>query len=153
HQWNDKIARQFANILSRRRDRRDNGRSAMSKNRNILRIAALAFVSAGCYDRTLSGENAVYTFQLWVPVVTGLGFLGLAALGVLWARRGRRLNGTMISVGAIVLLSIVLPGAIRDRVIIGPDRFFWDTGIWVSPVRHDVQFSEVVSAYIESEVS
>jgi hypothetical protein len=124
----------------------------MSKNRTLLLVVALACASAGCYNRTESGDEAVYSFQPWVPVAVGVGGVGLAAIGVVWARRGDRLRGIVVTAGALLLLSILVPATILDRVIVGPDRLYWDTGMWVSPNRHEVRWSEVARASVEVEM-
>jgi hypothetical protein len=124
----------------------------MSKNRSLLLIAALAISSAGCYQRTESGQDGVYSAQWWVPVAVAAVSVALGAFGLFRISRGERFRGISIVVVAFILLGVGVPMPILDRVVIGPDKLYLNTGFWFAPTRHDVRLSDVARAAVEVEV-
>jgi hypothetical protein len=116
-------------------------------------VAAIVFLSvAGCYERRQSGEEAVYTFQWWVVLAVVAAGIALVVGGLLWTRRDR-VRGIILAIAGVLAVAVGAPMFVLDRVTIGPDRLYLNTGYWFAPNRHEVHFSDVSRADVEAQVT
>jgi hypothetical protein len=122
---------------------------AMSKIRNIL-LACVILCLAGCIDRVLADDDVVYTYANWVRVVVTVGLLAVCVFGVIRVRQGNRLGYMAIGFPMVALI-LIGPTSLQDRVTIGPDRLYLNTGFWFSPNIHEVRLPDVARAAIEVE--
>jgi hypothetical protein len=123
------------------------------KTCRLLLAAACAVASTGCIDRKLSGEDAVYTYQFWVPAAMGTGMVALMVVGARVLRSTYRYRKVVFAlcVGGTILLFIMYPMTILGCVVIGPDRLDTNTGGWIDHEPHHVYFVDVVRADVEVE--
>jgi hypothetical protein len=116
------------------------------------RAAAIGVLAiAGCYDKAQSGQDVVYSFQLWVFAAVLAAGLAVIAVGALFARMDR-FRGVLLAGVGVLLLGFGAPQVMLDRVIVGPDRLYLNTGFWFSPNRHQVRFSDIARATVEVKV-
>jgi hypothetical protein len=117
-----------------------------------LLIAVCALAASGCYDRTQSGSDAAYTYQLWVPLAVVVGSLAFSAIGVAMVRGRYKLRGIVVILAGLMGLAVGCPATVLERVVIGPDRLYVHTGQWSLPNPHEFRLSDVDRLDVETEV-
>ncbi|MFO0945846.1 MAG: hypothetical protein U1D30_07870 [Planctomycetota bacterium] len=108
----------------------------------FLPVGLLACTLAGCYERVMDGDEAVYKFSLWIPIAVMLG--SAIAFPVGWAVRSTSQRfGWGLMIASPVLLFVISPGLFLNRVTVDKDHFTCERGFWFSPAQDDIRFDEL----------
>ena len=113
----------------------------MTTCRNVILAVALCTV-CGCTEVRMEGDTTVYTFALWVPGPRLCGRPRRHGRGAAHARKIPRLGWAGL-IGGPVLVIVVVPGMVQDKVTVNNDGFTLHTGFWFAPTVHEVRFEDV----------
>ncbi len=109
-----------------------------------LGLAGVCLIGTGCTDVSRNGEDLTAKFALWVPLVFSLVGLAIAPLGWLLRKKSARFGYGML-IGGPLLLLVVVPMFLNDRVTLEGDRFELRTGFWFAPTVRDIDLTTVQS--------
>ncbi len=96
----------------------------------VLALGVAVCVTCGCVDEKVSEGTTVFSFAPWVLGVSAL--VALLAVPVGWRLRSKR-YGWALAVAGPIVLAVVIPGLMRDRVEIDAQHFALRTGLWFAP--------------------
>src|SRR5262245_14419497 len=92
-------------------------------------LPVCCLIATGCVDESRVNDETVFTYQLWVPLVTlVIGVVGLV-LGIVLRRVNNYVGWILIVCGPLFAVGMA-PSLFRDRVAISADGFHVRTGIW-----------------------
>lgn len=117
-----------------------------------LAAAACLFI-AGCYQRATEGNDAVFSFQAWVPLCVVLVGLAAVPAGLVMFARNQKVWGVIVALGGPILAGVIAPGMFLDRVIVNEDGFYSRHGFWWSPSIHKIRYDDLSEVILVVEES
>ena len=107
-----------------------------------MAVVALALAAGGCVDRSVKGDEIVYGFSWWVPVITLLGALVLLPVGWLLRSKSSRFGWGMMLISPVLAI-VVFPTTLTDKVRVDANHFESADGVWFMSTKHDVKFDDL----------
>src|SRR5688572_6842079 len=105
-------------------------------------VVALGLAAGGCVDRSVKGDEIVYGFSWWVPVITLLGALVLLPVGWLLRNKSSRFGWGMMLISPVLAI-VVFPTTLTDKVRVDANHFESADGVWFMSTKHDVKFADL----------
>lgn len=115
-------------------------------------LALPLLLLTGCVKERTTGNETMFSYELWVPAAMLLGGAAAAPLG--WALReksGRLGWGLMI--GGVVAAIGFGPTYFLDRIEVSPDHFLVRDGMVGMATTYDVKFADVKAAHMTTETT
>lgn len=109
---------------------------------HLLVVAASCLAICGCVREKVNGGTTVYDFESWTWLAAGAGGLGLVAAGWLMSESAWWRRGGVALIG-VILLVVLVPGMLTDRLEVDNDHFHIRTGLWFNQVDHDIRFDDI----------
>jgi hypothetical protein len=119
------------------------------RNTNRAALAAVTGVilltAVGCVDTTAKGDETTYGYSWWVPVAVFAAALVSLPLGLVLRRSSGRLGRSSVGLMLLcpILLVLVFPMMLTDKVRVDKDRFEAHYGIWFAPSNFNIRFDDL----------
>src|SRR5262245_10025930 len=112
----------------------------MRRLTRCILAAAFCLILSGCYKRIATGNELIFSFQSWVPIL--LIVLGLLAvpIGIAIFANRQKFWGVILMIAGPIAAGVVAPGMFLDKVVVNEQGFYSRHGFWFSPSIHDIRY-------------